>query len=294
MKNSPASARRARVRDVASRALATGQLCPIPTSTCWHRDQGVSFLVRIVDSLARKPRPVVDSAAVPTPTARRNPFLPYERELYVEHVSPTHVALLNKFPVVADHLLLVTREFVPQCTRLTGDDFAAWAEWLVAYPSLGFYNSGTAAGASQPHRHLQLIPLPLAEGGPALPVAELLPGDAPFDQPWVGTRVPFAHHGFRWSPIDVSQASHLGAQLLRAYDRLLETQGWTELDESTPYNLLVTRDWMLLVPRRAEFYRGVSLNALAFAGALLVQDESQRDHLLSAGLMAGLIAASGR
>ncbi len=38
-----------------------------------------------------------------------------------------------------------------------------------------------------------------------------------------------------------------------------------------PYNLLMTREWMWLVPRRRESVEGISLNALAYAGALLVK-----------------------
>ena len=39
---------------------------------------------------------------------------------------------------------------------------------------LGFYNAGRAAGASQPHKHLQLVGLPLAPGVAGLPVDALL------------------------------------------------------------------------------------------------------------------------
>ena len=38
-------------------------------------------------------------------TAPANPFLPYEEDLYVCDLSPTHVCLLNKFNVVDHHFL---------------------------------------------------------------------------------------------------------------------------------------------------------------------------------------------
>ena len=44
---------------------------------------------------------------------------------------------------------------------------------------------------------------------------------------------------------------------------------------SAPYNLLVTRDWMLLVPRVVSQVEGVAVNALGFAGSLFVRDEAQ-------------------
>ncbi|MEF1435428.1 hypothetical protein QWU86_11430, partial [Neisseria gonorrhoeae] len=42
-----------------------------------------------------------------------------------------------------------------------------------------------------------------------------------------------------------------------------------------PYNLLVTPQWMLLVPRTLERVEGISVNALGFAGSLFVRDTAQ-------------------
>ena len=64
---------------------------------------------------------------------------------------------------------------------------------------------------------------------------------------------------------------------------------------TAPYNLLITRQWMLMVPRSLEFFRGISLNALAFAGAFLVRDQLQLDLLKQHGPLAALagVACSG-
>jgi ATP adenylyltransferase/5',5'''-P-1,P-4-tetraphosphate phosphorylase II len=45
--------------------------------------------------------------------------------------------------------------------------------------------------------------------------------------------------------------------------------------QSMPYNFLLTRRWMLLVPRTRECFEDISLNALAFAGSLFVRDQAQ-------------------
>ena len=55
-----------------------------------------------------------------------------------------------------------------------------------------------------------------------------------------------------------------------------------------PYNLLVTRDWLLFVPRSEEKWQGISLNALAFAGAMLVRGRDRLDRLRDAGPMTAL------
>jgi ATP adenylyltransferase len=55
-----------------------------------------------------------------------------------------------------------------------------------------------------------------------------------------------------------------------------------------PYNLLVTDRWMLVVPRSRERFEGISINALGFAGALLVRDPAQLAAVERAGPMSVL------
>jgi ATP adenylyltransferase/5',5'''-P-1,P-4-tetraphosphate phosphorylase II len=51
------------------------------------------------------------------------------------HLSGTHTLLLNKFNIVAHHVLVVTRAFEPQTDPLNLQDFAAtWAVVKVRYP----------------------------------------------------------------------------------------------------------------------------------------------------------------
>ena len=55
--------------------------------------------------------------------------------------------------------LLVTSEWQVQTSPLSSDDLDAWAWTLDRTSSVGFYNSDRAAGASQTHKHMQLVPL---------------------------------------------------------------------------------------------------------------------------------------
>jgi sulfate adenylyltransferase (ADP) / ATP adenylyltransferase len=64
------------------------------------------------------------------------------------------------------------------------------------------------------------------------------------------------------------------------------------LRQSAPYNLLLTREWMLLVPRTRESVEGISMNALGFAGSLFVRDEAQMRVVLDRGPMALLRAVT--
>ena len=89
-----------------------------------------------------------------------------------------------------------------------------------------------------------------------------------------------------------SQAAHRIVSLYRAS---MQSIGLTpETSRTGPYNLLLTRRWMLLVPRYAETFHEVSLNALAFAGALLLRDRQQLNHFQRHGPMAALTHVATR
>jgi ATP adenylyltransferase len=205
------------------------------------------------------------------------------------------VALLNKFMVVDHHLLLVTRDFQHQETPLQPADFHALARCVAEFESVGFYNAGKTSGASQPHRHLQLIPLPLDERLPELPIERLLQpaAAAQAEQVLRSGALPFAHYLWNFSPGATSSVEAYATACQQAYQSLVAAARWTEVSSGTPYNLLVARQWMMLVPRREECFAGISLNALAFLGALLVRDESQLEQLVTAGPMNALIATAG-
>ncbi|MBN3814431.1 DUF4922 domain-containing protein [Paraburkholderia sp. Ac-20347] len=274
-------------------ALQCGALQPIDTVLTHLDDGGVRFAVRQVSSLARKEqarRTEVAESAAP----RRNPFLPCDDDLCVGTLSPTHLALLNKYNVIDDHLLIVTRRFVPQEALLDHDDFAALLVALRGFDALGFYNGGAAAGASQPHKHLQAVPLPLDDATETAVPMEVL---------WQSALVangiarvpglPFAH---ALAALDLLQggADEAARHAWRTYRALLDAVGIGAIDvaglahQRAPYNLLVTRRWMLVVPRTQECVDGMSINALGFAGSLFVRDAQQCAALAHIGPMTAL------
>jgi len=274
-------------------ALHCGALCPIETTTSVIEDGGVRFLVRQVSSLARK------EAAGGSGSGRSNPFLPCDPDLFVADISDTHLALLNKFNVIDHHLLVVTRRFAPQQALLTVADFAALLACLAEYPSLGFYNSGPVAGASQPHKHLQTVPLPLAADMPALPIDPLLAAVRKDAGP-VGT-VPGLGFAHAFAALDLPSvpAGEAALAACERYRMLLAAAGVEVVDidgercPSAPYNLLVMARGLLLVPRRAACVEGVAVNALGFAGSLFVRDEAQMHTIGRLGPMAILREAAG-
>jgi ATP adenylyltransferase len=260
-------------------AQASGALEPIETELCEVAESGIAFQLRLVASLRQKQT----ARAVRPPGF--DPFLPYDPELFVADVTDAYVCLLNKFPALAHHALLTTREFEEQDAPLDARDFLAWWACLAERDALGFYNSGTEAGGSERHRHLQLVP-PLVAGAAVAPV-DLALEEARFDGP-VGCApgLPFLHAVARVSrlaELSLVEASHALAALAREMARAFGCDR-----PGRPYNLLLSRDWMLFVPRARERWEGVSVNALGFAGALLVRDRDALERVRAAGPLAVL------
>ena len=286
------------LRERAQHALACGAMQPIETTGEIVRDDGVDFLVRRLSSLAHKEEAKIRSAlaakASNASAKPANPFLPHEPDLFVVDVSDTHFALLNKFNVIERHLLVVTRSFVDQETLLDAGDFTALAACMAEVDGLAFYNGGAVAGASQPHKHLQLVPLPLVNEGPPVPVEPLFA--AVSGRPGI-ERIPAFpfRHAFAWiEPECFRDVRSAAAHLHALYLGLLAATGLKGVEaegtvrQSSPYNLLATRRWMLLVPRSRELFESVPVNSLGFAGSLFVRDEAQMAVLRRAGAMAVL------
>ena len=281
--------------DTTAVALASGALVPVPTDHHVINDQGIDYLVRVLAGLRRKDEARREQDQAARSGRKFNPFLPPEQALTVGDLSDTHVAILNKFNVVDHHLLIVTRQFEDQETLLTLRDFEALWTCMAEYEGLGFYNGGKEGGASQEHKHLQMVPLPLAPGGPAVPVEPLL-ASAQADHTGIGTvpAFPFRHAFVRLDPDLRRSPAQAAARTFELYARLLDRVGIKPpalaglVRQSGPYCLLVTRRWMLLVPRSREHFEGISLNSLAYAGSFFVRDEQQLELLRTTGPLRAL------
>ncbi|RKG70383.1 ATP adenylyltransferase, partial [Corallococcus exercitus] len=173
---------------VTRHALETGALQPIATEARTLPIANTAFQVRVLGRVALKER----KRPAPSQAEPFNPFANPEPDLVLGDVPPAHVCLLNKFNVVEHHLLLVTRAFEPQDALLTRADFDALSTCLEGLDGLAFYNAGETAGASQRHKHLQLVP-PLGPDGYRAPVEALLPTLPGPGRVIAAESLPFAH-----------------------------------------------------------------------------------------------------
>lgn len=299
----------ARIRAVSAAARESGALQSIETEEALARGgvcADAPFLVRRVSSLRRKDA-AATAPAGPRPRGAVNPFLPYDQALHVMSLPPRHELLLNKFNVVEDHVLVVTAAFEPQSDLLTAADFSATWAVLREVAGLAFYNAGATAGASQPHKHLQVVPTPLAPalgcGAPVEPLLALSSAEAAASAGsgaagYTSPHLPFLHALHALPPgLAALPPDAAAAKTMRRYTSALaglravlalrpggagaDSPGGAPPPDGRPfeYNLLLTREWLLVVPRARECARvagaDVSVNALGFAGSLFVRDEDQ-------------------
>lgn len=283
-----------RLRERTETAITQGALQRIVTQAQTLNDHGIAFVLYIAENLQRKTRGQYGNDAK---DEEFNPFLPPEPALTIGAIGKRHLAVLNKFNVVEHHLLLVTRLFEPQEALLTLSDFEALCWSLREIDGLGFYNGGTIAGASQRHKHLQLIPMLQNNGRIGMPVEQIFPTKLS-QQPTSLAALPFRHRivalpsGLFEAPAKAAEVCH------RLYHEMLQTLHITPIIkagteyQSAPYNLLLTRRWLMLVPRSREHVAGISINAMGFAGSFFVKNPDEQKRLAAVGPLHVLCAAS--
>ena len=259
-----------------SEALEHGALIPLTTSRLQCPGPGGEhFELRQLNAqLPRHHRP-----EGPKP----NPFRPWDSELEIEAIGLEHVLILNKYPVQLGHMLLITRQWAPQVHWLTFADWNALVQVDRDTSGLWFFNSGPKAGASQPHRHLQLLRRPNGEttcpreGWFRSLLAKRSSQQSGGTDDVLMNSCVVAQRPNHVDPVQEARVLHGLYRSLAMGLALGDAE--TERAPLAPYNLLLTPDWMALIRRRQERSSGFSLNALGFAGYLLATENSDLDWL---------------
>lgn len=138
------------------------------------KDKAIAEVV----SKVKADQPVVDDAPA---KEKRSPFEPpYVEALHVGDVEgpvegePGMVVLLNKYAIMPEHFLIVSKTDESQALPPTPAELLTTYNMLLAaseHPDaprrcFAFYNGGPGAGASQSWRHLQVIEVPKRAGAP--------------------------------------------------------------------------------------------------------------------------------
>ena len=211
---------------------------------------------------------------------KRNPFIPWDSRLEIEPVNYKHTLILNKYPVQIGHMLLITNTWEAQNGWLNIDDFKAIVKVDNDTTGLWFFNSSKEAGASQPHRHFQLLPrhsndliCPRYEW-----FCSLLNNDSDNSSEishCISIKSRIKDHD--------SKAN----DLFSSYKNMAKEMNMGDMGSIRkplkPYNLLITSEWIALIIRKTDRSNGFSINALGFAGYFLGTKRSNVDNLINFG-----------
>ncbi|KAB2574225.1 Diadenosine 5',5'''-P1,P4-tetraphosphate phosphorylase 2 [Lasiodiplodia theobromae] len=304
-----------------SLTFSATEVCVIRTTS------GVPFQLRYCPALAKKPAASPPADAPPADDAPKKRFDPFEApddDLLVaavpEPAAPSHILVLNKYPVIRDHLIIATKDDKPQTQLLEQDDldttYAALGEWERAKkgPLFAFFNSGEHSGASQPHRHLQFLPVDNMRSGADtdgwdLLVDRILKSPHSVSTGFISdTSIPFAHFASRIPPNASGPELHTiytalhstAVEFVRKYiashpQTSLALHSTANAASSISYNMALTTEAMVIAPRRrgGDALRNedgsellgpddlVELNGTVLAGTLMVKEQEQWDLLRS-------------
>ena len=295
------------VLERARAAASDGALVSTATTPSLVDDGGWTFVLRVARSLQAK----TEAAAAQAQKAKKqegksrafNPFDPPDPRLVVTPLPPSHTLVLNKFNVADGHVLIITQAFEPQEAPLTpADAAAAWAV-VTSFPGAGgllYFNRGPLSGASQPHKHVQVVPLPLdaAEAGSddtarapfeGAALASVTAAGAPQLTVTPVRSLPVCGYAASMPPAPGPTPTQLAA-CLGDLAAACGVEGGS--DAATSYNLVLTRRCALAVPRSAAGVGPVGVNAIGYAGSLLVRTETELEYVREAGPW-GVLRACG-
>lgn len=171
---------------------------------------------------------------------------------------------------------------------------------------LTFYNGGKRSGASQPHKHAQLVPLPLGSDGtddsndsvkypPIHPLLEQAWREAgsPSGEIISAKQLPFLHWFSFWDDPSKMTVSSLQSIYDSLCNKVLNFQQHSpeyvsaddDEENALHYSLLLTRNFILIVPRKTDSFRSISVNSLGFAGSLFVKSPEDFELIKQVGPM---------
>ncbi len=207
----------------------------------------------------------------------QNPFNPWDKILEVEKIGTNHQLILNKYPVQKGHILLITNTWRPQDGWLDINDWIAIQMVNKDTSGLWFFNSSPIAGASQPHRHFQLLRRDHGEiicprEKWFLDLKNNNDQDSKLKKNTVVSKFNFLDNSINIYNLylELSKKIGLGNPIDDEKPRL-------------PYNILITNNWIAIIKRKYDHVNGFSVNGLGFAGYLLVTEKSNINYLKKYG-----------
>lgn len=242
----------------------------------------LQFQFRICSQFRQKPQlPPAD--ATPHPA---NEDIDQPPSLDIAFLPPAHKLVYNTYPALRPSYLLLTasslhhqsspltltdiiaaRTALAGLSRESGGENGAKQEGDETGSYMLIFNCGRASGCSRSHKHMQLFPR-------LSPASFQLFPDRPSDKP---ENVPYLYDLFHHSaspslglfddPDTPTSIATFYESSLSRFRALLKIEGE---DEHIPHNVIMTREWTIVIPRRAARVNGLSANATGMMGMVWV------------------------
>lgn len=264
-----------KLKSVYNSAKESGSLVFSESTTEYKASNSFPYVITVVPHLKKKPSSELTSSE--NLEKEFNPFNPPDPSLVVlSDYSSNYAVVLNKFPIIPNHFLMITHIPFSQSLPLPPDDLLAAFELLRAANSqsgqrhLGFFNCGPSSGASVNHRHIQFLTVPTESQYRPFP-------DLIRDHQSMTADVKFEHIVVRLSDevtLDAAYAKIL-ARLLTVFKNL-RMEG-LQCDKS--YNFIFTEEWAVGIPRSNKASdSGIGINGVGVVGMMLAKgaDEVQK------------------
>ncbi|KAH8807370.1 hypothetical protein F5884DRAFT_821113 [Xylogone sp. PMI_703] len=183
------------------------------------------------------------------------------RGFEIGNISNTHFIAANKFCFARPHLLLLTSDgYQKQYEPLRQIDLeAAWTMLTtVGKEYVVFYNGGQDGGCSRLHKHMQLMPMP-EDSFTAFLDSE--------------------------SGKEPRIYAYLLKQASKVRDNQSEHADDASLGAGCPHNMILTKRWMLVLPRRrGAIAKEAEVNSIGMLGVIAVATKEGINTWLRQGL----------
>lgn len=235
--------------------------------TLFRQLSSIKFQFLVCSALSKKPQ-LKDAYDKSNPACTFGPGSDLEfadDKLLLAPINGTHSLILNKFCIFRpQYVLLTANSYRRQDEPLSVEDFdavlAAWRRLTGSHYAL--YNCMEAAGSSRMHKHLQLLRRPadflLFPDRPDLRAAD----------------VPFLYFLCRFESTPPSAQF-----LLDSYNALLDEAKkalrFPSVSSAFPHNVLLVKEWLLVIPRRRAEVDGASANGAGMMGMVWIADEER-------------------
>ncbi len=258
--------------EVSRNAISCGAVIPFKTHKYKSNEEKCDYELRFLNSPV--PKYLVEYGP------KRNPFIPWDPRLQIERINNKHTLILNKYPVQLGHMLLITNNWEAQNGWLNIKDFQAITKVDNDTTGLWFFNSSKVAGASQPHRHFQLL---------RREINELICPRYEWFCSLLNNKNKISSDLSKSISIRPRKLyeNNRTNELYSAYESMcIEMElGKVNIDLKPlkAYNLLITKEWIALIIRSIDRSYGFNINALGFAGYFLGTNKSEVEVLTKFG-----------